>query len=183
MRTRWRWWLQGVVFALLTAAAFCVVWAQISPGDSVSRYVRGRLGWRIPLGLDIQGGLRLGYTIDMSWAIAQEMDKEAAAIEIVLHSEPGWEDARVNRDGDDIVIQTPRLATAPYSLDRLLRPSWEWLEVVERNSPPGTVRLCFDESRWDDMRSRYLPRGRDTLLNRCDGFHDCSDLIYFGSRW
>jgi preprotein translocase subunit SecD len=148
-------------------------------------YVRDRLSFAIAPGLDLRGGMRLVYTVEVDDAIRDKRDhladdmRQQLATLFQLHSGEG----RVTREElskleDRVHVSTPETSLIRLKFkdkadqskldDRFRRP---FLTEMAESPGPGENEITFklraeDESR---IRERAVAQARETITRRVDG--------------
>jgi preprotein translocase subunit SecD len=148
-------------------------------------YVRDRLSFAIAPGLDLRGGMRLVYTVEVDDAIRDKRDhladdmRQQLATLFQLHTGEG----RVTRDelsklGDKVHVSTPETSFIRLKFndkadvskldDRFRKP---FLAELAESPGPGENEITFklraeDESR---IRERAVAQAKETITRRVDG--------------
>src|SRR5512140_506592 len=141
------WWLQAVLYTLLVGGALIVLLPTLLPDDDQPELIRRHGHNRIQLGLDLSGGVRLVYEIDMERAISLQVDSVARALATLLQNK--YSGIKVARNGNaDIVVSSAPGSKLAYR--HLMEAGGGWLTEVDRND--RGVRLRFDPGKTGELR-------------------------------
>jgi preprotein translocase subunit SecD len=168
------WWWKAALFGIVTVLAG----AYLVPSYYGLRGVplEQQPGWaqkvtqkKIQLGLDLQGGLHLVYSVNIDKAVASKVDGLANVIEDQLLKKT--QDVTLAREGRDDILVTFKNPADHAKLDEeVLRNLRAELDEVERDAQAGTVRLRFDQDQVSEVQDLALRQAIETIRNRVDKF-------------
>jgi preprotein translocase subunit SecD len=144
------WWWRAVLFAGITVLACLAVVPTVLPDH---RMLGGHYQRRIQRGLDLQGGLRLVYTVDLEKAGAARSETRAeeireASIEIIRRrvDNLGLAEPNIMKRGGEIVVELPGVKPEDFERIKLIVGSTAQLEF----------KLVDDEA--DDYMKKVIAR-------------------------
>jgi preprotein translocase subunit SecD len=124
---------------------------------------------KIQLGLDLQGGLRLIYEVQVDKAVSDKADRIAADLEEKLRKEKKISDVRAERFGiDQIVLQFKKPEDAKGVNRDFLKDFRRYLYEESRDDKTGEVKLRIDNDYIDEQRDYAIRQGVETIRNRVD---------------
>ena len=184
------WRLRAGFTALLCALGFLVMWPTLSKATAgklpIPAYVRERVNFQLVAGLDLRGGLRLVYTVDVDEAIKdkrdsyyEDMRRELAKV-FGLHqgdeapSEQAYEKLR-----EKVMLEAPR---RPANIIRLkVQPGTDPGKIDQRFMERFVAELSFTRSQDNrdyefqvrsgvetQIRERAVGQAREIIHRRID---------------
>ncbi|NLE49080.1 MAG: protein translocase subunit SecD [Sandaracinaceae bacterium] len=188
MEKSWYLRLSVVVFAAIFG--FLSIWPTIHDLGwlSAPEWVRSTFTGRISPGLDIKGGLRLSYEVELDTYIEEQRNRRArdllyAAGELagVIDKEQTAQLTDAQRRALDEAIQVDRVGTDrirmtfkdPSLVDKIDRPFvretvGELLRIDSRDRASGVVNLSVREDIVEGWRETAVDQARKTIENRID---------------
>lgn len=172
--------LSVVVLAILGAAV--VLWPTVSHWVPAPAWVMENIDRRITPGLDIQGGLRMMYTVDMDAAVedrrnarAQQLLRRLGEKMNIIQADEAPDEAQLRRIAERVRAQTapgnPRLIHLAFTsaddvalLDRDLVRSFG--DLAEESRTDQAVRLLLTEESIDSLRELAVNQAQETIKNR-----------------
>jgi protein-export membrane protein SecD len=165
------WWWKAALYGFLVVLACLYLIPTVVPEQNQPAVIKKYFQKRIQLGLDLQGGLHLVYEVNVDKAVAGKVDRLASDIEDRLNKDKGVTGLVVSREGrDDILFTFKNPADAAKLDDSILRDHRNDLDVSERDTSKGTVRLRLDPKQVDEVRDYALRQGIETIRGRVDKF-------------
>jgi preprotein translocase subunit SecD len=180
------WYARFGLFIVAIVAAWFALWPSIPEGGALPGapdWVRSAFRNRIAPGLDIQGGMRLMYEVEIEEAIAARRDLRAQQLlERLCLSMEFCEDGEAATDEQLTEtrehVTTERLRNDPRafrvvfvdegevaSLDREMINGFDLREV---NTAGGVVTLELRDEAVDTLRETSVEQARETIANRID---------------
>jgi preprotein translocase subunit SecD len=181
------WYIRLAVVVGLGIYAALVFWPSLQAADEDAWYappswVTSSFTSRIALGLDIQGGLRLMYEVEVEQAVEDRRDLRAQQVverlcqqfEVCSEDEPATteqleetrERVRVQTVGQDGFRLTFTDASDLASLDRDLVNSFG--DLRESGRTDSTVTLEMRADAMERLREQAVEQARETVANRID---------------
>lgn len=178
------WYLRFSIIVAALVAAWFVIWPTLDANGWVEApdFVTENIDRHITPGLDIQGGLRLMYTVDMDAAVrsrqtarGQQIRREMGEkLDIVPEGRAPneaqlatlRERVAVSRGSTEsrLIVLTFNNAADAAQLDHDLISSFEDLQEVERSG--NEVRLALREESIDELRDVAVAQAQETIKNR-----------------
>ena len=177
----------GFVLALFLGS-LVVLWPTL---DSMSdhrikcpQYVKDRISFGVVKGLDLQGGLRLVYTVEVDEAIRDKRDKFAddmrheLAVVYTFHSGDGiLKREELTKLDEKVHISAPEAAELKIAFkdpadtklvdDRFKKKFGNELSLAS-GAGPGEVLFKIRQEVETDIRNKAVTQARDTVLRRID---------------
>jgi preprotein translocase subunit SecD len=176
------WYLRLGLFVACAIAAWLALWPSVERWVPAPEWVRTTFDHRIAQGLDIQGGLRLQYEVEVDEAISDRRDLRAQQLverlcqkfEICSEDEPPTreqlEQTATRVRSENSGPQGFRLIFASAEdvaeLDRDLVSSFGDLRESERTDDSITIEL--DDESVERLRELSVEQARETISNRID---------------
>ncbi len=175
----------GLIIVAIVAAWFAL-WPSIPEGGAIPGapdWVRSAFRNRIAPGLDIQGGMRLMYEVEIDEAISARRDLRAQqllerlclSLEICEDGEPAT-DEQLGETREHVT--TERLRNDPRAfrvvfedegeVDSLDRDMINGFDLREVNTAGGVVTLELRDEAVDRLRETSVEQARETIANRID---------------
>src|SRR5882757_1007619 len=165
------WWWKAALYGTLTVLAGLYLVPTVVQDDRQPAFVKKYFTKKIQLGLDLQGGLHIVYEVNIDKAVASKVDRIATDIEDKLRKDKGVTGLVVNREGrDDMTFAFTPAADAAKLDDALLRDRRKELDVIERSTSTGMVRLRLDPDQVEEVRDYALRQAIETIRQRVDKF-------------
>jgi len=165
------WWWKAALYGFVTVLAVLYLIPTVVPDAKQPSFIKAHFQKKIQKGLDLQGGLHLVYEVNVDKAVASKVDRLSSDIEDRLRKDKGVNDLTVNREGrDDIILVFKNPAEAAKLDDSILREYRKSLDLVDRNTTTGAVKLRLDQDQVEQVRDYALRQGIETLRNRVDKF-------------
>jgi len=172
-----------VVWAILTVLPSI---ASIVPGMALPAWITDTFTSKFQLGLDLQGGLHLEYSVAVDEAVQKKLDQVAAELEAGFRSKKDVE-VKVTREGNDtlrITFANPEdVATATPDV---LGVALDLLERVEPDGGPkeadGVITLRMPEQKLAELRKSSVETALDTVRSRVDAMGVAEPNIYPKNR-
>lgn len=176
------WYLRLGFVVALVVAAWLALWPSVSRWVPAPQWVEDTFQSRIAPGLDIRGGLRLQYEVEVDEAVADRRDLRAQQIveRVCQQLEICEEGQAPTREQLDEARERVRVETsAPQGfrvvftnaedvaeLDRQLISSFEDLREAGRGQTTVTLELRDDSL--ERLRDTAVEQARETISNRID---------------
>jgi preprotein translocase subunit SecD len=165
------WWWKAALYGFVTVLAVLYLIPTVVPESKQPAFIHSHFQKKIQLGLDLQGGLHLVYEVNVDKAVSSKVDRLSSDLEDRVRKEKGINDLNVNREGrDDIILTFKNPAEAAKLDESILRDYRKSLDVIDRNTKTGVVRLRVDQNQVDEVRDYALRQGIETLRARVDKF-------------
>lgn len=120
----------------------------------------------LALGLDLQGGLMLRYSVDIDSAIDDKLASNAASIRSALAGKGIAVTYRVDRDNNQIVITFPSAEDAKV-IDRTFMYDYTMLAIARTNG--ATVTLGLAENYYKENEESAVQQAVEIIRERIDG--------------
>jgi len=181
------WYLRFTVVAVAVVLAWLALWPSLDTWVPAPDWVKTTFAGRISPGLDIKGGLRLMYEVEVERAIEDRRDRLAEQLLRRLGERLGIleegegdtasdsqlreirEKVRVHSVGEQRIRVTFMQASDAAKMDR------DWLEewfsdvrITEVSGDEKTVNLTIREDRLQDLRDTAVEQAVKTISNRID---------------
>ncbi len=182
--------LKALALAALVAWAILMVLpsvAAIAPDAlSLPTWVTDTFKSKFQLGLDLQGGLHLEYSVAVDEAVQKKLDQVAGELEAGFREK---KDVRVEvvREGNDtlkIRFENPEdVATAQPDVMGVHFDLLERIEVDEgEKESDGVITLKMPEEKLAELRKESVSTALDTVRNRVDAMGVAEPNIYPKNR-
>jgi preprotein translocase subunit SecD len=165
------WWWKAALYGVVTLLACLYLVPTLIPDPEKRPAIIRKLGFekRIQQGLDLAGGLRLVYAVNVEKAVANRVDQMATAIEDNLHKKT--RDVTVGRLGRDEITF---LFKNPADVDKLdsevLAEYRDALDEFERDRTKGFVGFRLDPNQVVELEENALTIGIERIRDRVDKF-------------
>lgn len=178
---------KALLLLLLVATAIMMVTpsiAQIVGRDKeLPGWLTSTFENRFKLGLDLQGGLHLEYSVAVDEALENKLDQIAAELEAAFREKKGVE-VDIERHGIDrldIKFADPaQVATAEDDVMGVALTDMERVETGDEES--GTIHLKMSDTRLGEHRSHAVGQALDTVRRRIDAMGIAEPNIYPKNR-
>jgi preprotein translocase subunit SecD len=165
------WWWKAALYGAVTALACLYLVPTLIPDPEKRPAIIRKLGFdkRIQQGLDLAGGLRLVYAVNVEKAVSNRVDQIATALEDNLHKKT--RDVSVGREGRDEIIFTFKNPADVAKLDNeVLAEYRDALDEAERDATKGVVRYKLDPGQVVELEENALTIGIERIRDRVDKF-------------
>jgi preprotein translocase subunit SecD len=163
------WWWKAGLYGLVTALACLYLVPTVVPADKQPAFIQKHFTKRIQKGLDLAGGLRLVYAVDIDKAVSAKVDQIANALEDNIWKKT--KDVAVLREGRDVIVFK---FTNPADVDKLnqevLADYRKELDEIGRDRAAGTVTVRLDQDEISSIQEFSLIQGIETIRGRVDKF-------------
>lgn len=157
----------GLVLALLIAAG--VVLMGMLPEEQQPDWLRWATSRHITKGLDLQGGFRLVYRVEVDQALRDKRDRLAADLEDVLEQEDDIEEVKVRRSGDKAFSLVFEDAGDLAKVDKgLMKRYRHTITETGRNKRDKRVSFELTDSEIDHTEESTYEQAIKTIGNRID---------------
>ena len=171
------------------AVAFLVLWPTLATWTSALKcpaYIKERVGFRLVQGLDLRGGLRLVYTVDVDEAIKdkrdhyyEDMRTEAAKVYGLHTGDELPSDEALKKLRDKVEIDSPRKpvdeirvtvkeGADPTKLDERFLEKFRSEMSFSRTKDGRTLLFKVRPTVGSQIRERAVSQARDIILRRVD---------------
>jgi preprotein translocase subunit SecD len=178
------WYLRFTATILLVVAAVLVVWPSLPGkwGQAAPEWLTGKVSSRIAPGLDIQGGLRLTYEVEVDEAVRERRDRLADDLLDRMGVEFGLfkaeemptreqldkvrERVKVEKVGERDIRATFKKPedAKKLTLDQIRK----FGDLKEVSRTETVVNMAIREDMVDDLRSTAVGQARETIADRID---------------
>ena len=183
------WRMRCALTASACAFAFLVLWPTLSNWTSVLKcptYIKEHVAFRLVEGLDLRGGLRLVYTVDVDEAIKdkrdhyyEDMRTEAAKVYGLHSGDELPSDDTLKKLRDKVEIESPRKpvdeirvtvkeGTDPTKLDERFLEKFRSEMSFSRTKDGRSLQFKIRPSVGSQIRERAVSQARDIILRRVD---------------
>ena len=183
------WRMRCALTASACAFAFLVLWPTLSNWTSVIKcpeYIKEHVAFRLVEGLDLRGGLRLVYTVDVDEAIKdkrdhyyEDMRAEAARIYGLHTGDDLPSDDTFKKLRDKVEIDSPRRpvdeirvtvkdGTDPTKLDERFLEKFRSEMSFSRTKDGRSLLFKMRPTVGSQIRERAVSQARDIILRRVD---------------
>jgi len=138
---------------------------------------------RFKLGLDLQGGLHLEYSVAVDEALENKLDQISSELESAFKEKKGV-DVEIERRGvDRLDIKFPDPAQVATAEDDVLGIALSDMERVDTaDEASGVIHLKMIEQRLTENRSSAISQALDTVRRRIDAMGIAEPNIYPKNR-
>ncbi|MCA9581757.1 MAG: hypothetical protein KC416_08170, partial [Myxococcales bacterium] len=177
------WYLRFSVVIAVTSFAWLALWPSLDEWVPAPAPVKEFFQGRISPGLDIQGGLRLMYEVEVDEAIRDRRDRLANLMGVRIAEKLGVVEEKDGNDADPtvlakvkeritvkreeeraIVVQFSQAKDAEIVTQQFLADNFPELKRVSREA--GTVKLKMDPDVLDRIRQTAVDQAVKTISNR-----------------
>ncbi len=165
------WYYRVGFYAFVTLVACAVLTPTVATwmgkDDQLPAWMKKNMQRKILLGLDLQGGLHLVYSVEVDKAVSDKADRLASEIEEKLHKDKKIKDVRIEREGtSELVVRFTNVAELS-KLDRSFLKEFEGrLYEDSRDAPKGEARLKIDDLYIDGLKQNAVDQGVITINGR-----------------
>ncbi|MEX1365787.1 MAG: protein translocase subunit SecD [Nannocystaceae bacterium] len=175
--------------ALITWAVLTILpsIASIAPGAlTLPAWITDNFTSKFQLGLDLQGGLHLEYSVAVDEAVRKKLDQVAAELEAGFRTK---KDIEVNAKvvgKDTIVIELPSPDDVAAATDDVMGVSFDLLTREEPDDGPkeadGVITLKMSDEKLAELRKDSVVTALDTVRSRVDAMGVAEPNIYPKNR-
>jgi preprotein translocase subunit SecD len=163
------WWWKAALYGVVTVLACLYLVPTVVPREKQPALLQKFFHKRIQKGLDLAGGLRLVYTVNMDKAVSGKVDQIANALEDGLHKK-GVE-VQVGREGRDVVTLTFKKPEDVAKIDNdVLGDHRDDIDEIARDPAKGMVTYRLDPDQVAEIQDFALRQGIETIRGRVDKF-------------
>ncbi len=165
------WWWKAALYGVVTVLACLYLVPTLIPDPEKRPAIIRKLGFekRIQQGLDLAGGLRLVYAVNVEKAVANRVDQIATALEDNLHKKT--REFSVGREGrDEITFQFKNPADVGKLDNEVLAEYRDALDEVGSDRAKGLLRYRLDPSQVVELEENALTIGIERIRDRVDKF-------------
>ncbi|MDX2020668.1 MAG: protein translocase subunit SecD [Deltaproteobacteria bacterium] len=171
------WWWKTLLFGAVTVLACLYLAPSLAPSfiaeEKLPGFVKNNFKRKLQLGLDLQGGLHLVYSVNLDKAVASKVDRLSGDLEerLVEKTQNAKVDFKVTREGrDDILVTFSNPADLAKLDDEVMKNYRTSLDEVERDASKGIVRFRIDQDQVAEVGDYALRQGIETIRGRVDKF-------------
>ncbi|MCH9680803.1 MAG: protein translocase subunit SecD [Deltaproteobacteria bacterium] len=177
------------LFALMTWAVLAILPSvQAIAPDSMTlpTWVTDNFTSRFQLGLDLQGGLHLEYSVAVDEAVQNKLDQVAGELEAGFRSKKNIE-VQVAREGNDtLTITFASPDDVANATPDVMGVAFDLLERVDVDEGPteddGVITLKLPEDKLNQIRTESVGTALDTVRSRVDAMGVSEPNIYPKNR-
>jgi preprotein translocase subunit SecD len=163
------WWWKAALYGFLTTLACLYLVPSVVPLDKQPAVIQRLFTKRIQKGLDLAGGLRLVYTVDMDKAVSAKLDQMTNVLEDNVHKKT--KEVSLVREGRDVIlVKFNKPADISLFDNEVLAEQRDQLDEVSRDPATGVVRLRLDPDQVAEIQELSLRQGIETIRGRVDKF-------------
>jgi preprotein translocase subunit SecD len=163
------WWWKAALYGAVVVLSCLYLVPSVVPQEKQPAIIQKLFHKRIQKGLDLAGGLRLVYNVDIDKAVSTKVDQIANAVEDSLHKQV--KDVHVAREGrDEIVFTFKNPADAAKLTDDVLAEYRDDVDVLSKDEGKGVVRYRLDPDQVAEIQDFSLRQGIETIRGRVDKF-------------
>jgi preprotein translocase subunit SecD len=163
------WWWKAALYGVVTVLACLYLVPTVLPQDRQPAFIQKHFTKRIQKGLDLAGGLRLVYAVDIDKAVSAKVDQIANTLEDNIWKKT--KDVALLREGRDVIVFK---FTNPADISKVdndvLADSRKELDEVGRDPVAGTVTVRLDQDQISEIQDFSLRQGIETIRGRVDKF-------------
>ncbi|TPV92306.1 MAG: protein translocase subunit SecD [Myxococcales bacterium FL481] len=181
--------LKALILACLMAVAGLVIAPSIAKigGFALPEWITQTFTRQFKLGLDLQGGLHLEYSVAVDEALENKLDRVSAELDAAFREKKDLE-VEIERMGvKGLKIRLPSPEDMPAASDDVLGVAYGLLErkpdeVGEEGEDEGVIVLEIPEQNLVDTRKAIVGQALDTVRRRVDAMGVAEPNIYPKNR-
>jgi protein-export membrane protein SecD len=176
--------LKALALAALVVTAVMAVLPSFLPADKLPAFIASTFTRKFQLGLDLQGGLHLEYSVAVDEAIENKLDQIAAELEIGFREKKDLT-VEVTREGvDTLLVNLPTADDVALATDDVMGVTFGVLERVDPEEGQGAnvIRLRMPEAAIADNRKAAVANALETVSKRVDAMGVAEPNIYPKNR-
>jgi preprotein translocase subunit SecD len=163
------WWWKAALYGAVVVLSCLYLVPSVVPQEKQPAIIKKLFHKRIQKGLDLAGGLRLVYNVDIDKAVSTKVDQIANAVEDNLQKQV--KDVHVAREGrDEIVFTFKNPADLAKLNNDILAEYRDDVDVVSKDESKGVVRYRLDPDQVAEIQDFSLRQGIETIRGRVDKF-------------
>lgn len=174
-----------LLFAAVVVAALSVLPSLFPDKDSpLPPWITENFQRKFQLGLDLQGGLHLEYSVAVDEAIENKLDQIASELEIGFREKKNVDVTVTRRGIDTLEIAFPSEADVELATDDVMGVSYGVLDRLDREEgqPPEVIRLRMPEAALAENRKAAVATALETVRKRVDAMGVAEPNIYPKNR-
>lgn len=171
------------LFALIAVAVMSVLPSMLPP-EQLPGFIRDTFTRKFQLGLDLQGGLHLEYSVAVDEAIENKLDQLAAELEIAFREKKNIE-VTAKREGiDTLRLTLPSESDAALATEDVMGVTYGVLEQIdpEDGQPANEILLRMPDAAIADNRKAAVANALETVSKRVDAMGVAEPNIYPKNR-
>jgi preprotein translocase subunit SecD len=177
------WYLRFIVMVVATVAGFIILWPSLDSWLPAPDFISKNITRRISPGLDIRGGLRLTYDVDIAEAVRDRRDLRVDELSRELGERFGLipkgesptreqlaavaQRVNIKADGDRRLRLTFKQPGDADKLDRDLVSQYGDLREISRSG--GVIVFEVRKEFLEEIQDTAVQQARETIENRVDG--------------
>lgn len=179
--------LKAIALAALLAVAVLSVLPSIVPPDRLPGWITETFTRKFQLGLDLQGGLHLEYSVAVDEALEHKLDQISAELEAAFRDKKDLKVTATREGIDTLRLQFPTpddVAAATPDVMGIASDLMEEVETVEGEPgrADGIIVLKVPEAKITELRKDVVGTALDTVRNRVDAMGIAEPNIYPKNR-
>ncbi len=171
---------------LLAAIAWCTlaVLPSVLPPEKLPSWVSDSFTRKFQLGLDLQGGLHLEYSVAVDEAIENKLDQIAAELEIGFREKKNIDVAVTRRDIDTLELAFPTADDVALATDDVMAVTYGVLDRMdpEEGQAANVVVLKMPAAALAENRKSAVATALETVSKRVDAMGVAEPNIYPKNR-
>lgn len=174
-----------LLLAAVVVAALSVLPSLFPDKDSpLPPWITENFQRKFQLGLDLQGGLHLEYSVAVDEAIENKLDQIASELEIGFREKKNVDVTVTRRGIDTLEIAFPTEADVELATDDVMGVSFGVLDRLDREDgqPPEVIRLRMPEAALAENRKAAVSTALETVRKRVDAMGVAEPNIYPKNR-
>lgn len=175
--------------ALMTWAILMVLpsIASIAPGAlTLPAWITDTFTSKFQLGLDLQGGLHLEYSVAVDEAVRKKLDQVASELEAGFRTKKDLEVKAQVVGKDTITLTFPSAEDVAAATPDVMGVHFDLLERIEADEGPkeadGVITLQMPETKLAELRKDAVSTALDTVRSRVDAMGVAEPNIYPKNR-
>ncbi len=163
MERGWKWRAAVVGASLLLGLVYIV--PNLVPEDALPSWMPDK---RLHLGLDLQGGLLLQYSVEVEKAVSDKVDRMVPELKKALEEKKSGVKVEITREGiSGIVLEFEDPEDASLVDTRLL---WGFPNMVKVERSPSVIYLHMPEDVIARLKDGAVDKAMETIRSRIDAF-------------
>lgn len=159
----WKWRAGLVVFSILLGLVYVV--PNFVPEGSLPDWFPNK---KMTLGLDLQGGLLLQYSVDVEKAVSDKTDRMKPELEKRLQEQKPGAQVKVTREGlSGLLIEFADSGDAALVDDKFL---WDFPNMEKIDRGLGTILLRMPDEAIARLKEGAVDKSLETIRSRIDAF-------------
>jgi protein-export membrane protein SecD len=179
--------LKALFLAVLTAVSVMMVLPSLLPKEKLPAWITDNFQNKFKLGLDLQGGLHLEYSVAVDEAIESKLDQIAAELEAAFRDKKDVEVTVTRLASDTLELRFPRPEDVATATDDVMAVTYGVLEKVEpeqgeETEADGVIRLRMPAEVLAESRKAAVDNALETVRKRVDAMGVAEPNIYPKNR-